>query len=50
MWAWSAIGWDRTRRIRSRNDKNRCERLVGNTVDVEKATYTNDIGEPLLMA
>jgi len=23
---------------------------VGNTVDIEKATFTNDIGEPLLMA
>jgi len=24
--------------------------MVGNTVDIEKATFTNDIGEPLLMA
>jgi hypothetical protein len=30
--------------------KHRCDRPVGNTVDVENATYTNDIGEPLLMA
>lgn len=30
--------------------ENRCDRLVGSTVDVEEATYTNDIGEPLLMA
>jgi hypothetical protein len=30
--------------------KNRCDRPVGNTVDVKKATYTNDIGDPLLMA
>ncbi len=28
---------------------NRCERLVGNTVDVEKADYTNEIGDALLM-
>jgi hypothetical protein len=32
------------------NGKNRCERPLGNTVDIEKATYTNDIGKPLLMA
>jgi hypothetical protein len=30
--------------------ENRCDRLVGSTVDVEEATYANDIGEPLLMA
>jgi hypothetical protein len=30
--------------------KHRCDRPVGNTVDVENATYTSDIGEPLLMA
>jgi len=26
----------------------RCERLVGNTVDVEDASYTNTIGDPML--
>jgi hypothetical protein len=35
---------------RAIDDRRRCERPVGNTVDVENATYTNDIGEPLLMA
>lgn len=29
---------------------NRCDGRVGNSVDVDNATYTNDIGEPLLMA
>ena len=28
----------------------RCEKAVGNTVNVEKATYTNTIGDPLLAA
>lgn len=28
----------------------RCERPVGSTVDTEEATYTNDIGDALLMA
>ena len=27
----------------------RCERAVGNTVDVEEASYTNAIGDPLLL-
>ena len=35
---------------RTINDKNRCSTLVGNTVDIEKATYTNDIGDALMMA
>jgi hypothetical protein len=35
---------------RAINKKNRCDRPVGNTVDIEKATFTNDIGAPLLMA
>jgi hypothetical protein len=35
---------------RSINAKDRCDGLVGNTVDVEKAKYTNEIGEPVLMA
>ena len=30
--------------------KRRCEKPVGDTVDVKSASYTNDIGEPLLMA
>jgi hypothetical protein len=34
---------------RAINDKNRCDGLVGNTVDIEKATYTNDIGDALMM-
>jgi len=32
------------------DDRNRREHPVGNTVDVEKASYTNDIGESILMA
>jgi len=35
---------------RTINARNRCDRMVGNTVDIGNATYTNDIGEPLLMA
>jgi hypothetical protein len=34
------------RRIRN----GRCEKPVGNTVDVKRARYTNDVGEALLMA
>ena len=34
------------RRIRDR----RCERPVGSTVDIEDASYTNTIGDPLLTA
>jgi len=35
---------------RAINDAHRCERPVGNTVEVETATYTNSIGEALMMA
>jgi hypothetical protein len=35
---------------RAINDQHRCDRIVGDTVDIENATYTNGIGEPLLMA
>ena len=34
---------------RAIDDQHRCERTVGNTVDVESATYTNSIGEALMM-
>lgn len=35
---------------RAINDQHRCEKPVGNTVDVETATYTNSIGDVLMMA
>jgi hypothetical protein len=35
---------------RTINGEHRCERPVGNTVDVASATYTNSIGEPLMLA
>ena len=31
-------------------DKKRCDKAVGNTVDVKTATYTNSIGDALMMA
>lgn len=34
---------------RSVNDKHRCDKSVGNTVDVKTATYTNSIGDALMM-
>jgi hypothetical protein len=30
-------------------DKHRCDKAVGNTVDVKTATYTNSIGEALML-
>jgi hypothetical protein len=35
---------------RTINDKHRCDKPVGNTVDVKTATYTNSIGDALMMA
>jgi len=35
---------------RAINARHRCERAVGNTVDIAAATYTNSIGDALLMA
>jgi hypothetical protein len=35
---------------RAINDEHRCEKPVGNTVDVRTATYTNSIGDALMMA
>jgi len=35
---------------RTVNTKGQCDKPVGNTVDVETATYTNSIGEALMMA
>jgi len=32
------------------NDTHRCDKPVGNTVDVKKATYINSIGDPLMLA
>jgi hypothetical protein len=32
------------------NKKHRCKKSVGNTVNVKKATYTNSIGDALMMA
>ena len=34
---------------RSINKKHRCDKAVGNTVNVKKATYTNSIGDALMM-
>jgi hypothetical protein len=34
---------------RAIDDMNRCDRLVGNTVNVEEAAYANNIGDSLLM-
>jgi len=35
---------------RAINDRHRCDKPVGNTVDVKKATYTNNIGDALMLA
>ncbi len=35
---------------RTVGDNNRCDRPVGNTVDVKTATYTNSIGDALMLA
>jgi hypothetical protein len=35
---------------RAIDDKHRCSKPVGNTVDVKQATYTNSIGDPLMLA
>ena len=35
---------------RSINSKGKCDKPVGNTVDITTATYTNSIGEALMLA
>jgi hypothetical protein len=35
---------------RAITDEHRCDKPVGNTVDVEKATFTNSIGDALMLA
>jgi hypothetical protein len=35
---------------RAITQEHRCDKPVGNTVDVEKATYTNNIGDALMLA
>jgi hypothetical protein len=35
---------------RAINDQHRCDKPVGNTVDIKTATYTNSIGDALMMA
>ena len=35
---------------RAINDRHHCDKPVGNTVDVKKATYTNSIGDALMLA
>jgi hypothetical protein len=35
---------------RAITDEHRCDKPVGNTVDVEKATFTNSVGDALMLA